>query len=269
MSIGFDAYRGSLPKMNFNLGQGQLASLQTSTRTEVPEIDSIKLPDWMSPSADANINELLKAYGGVRKAFDPTAQVNARNDAIAYNTAAGTQAANNAATEYANRAAQSGADASGAGVVKAQALMPVLSANAAMKTEAADVAAKAHQQGTAMLAQIATTIGQLRTSHLQSMIQFATGQQQTKLQNQQFQASLAQDRYKTDIQSQLEQQKLAAAADEQKRLAAMGILSAPGPSGTYTTDAFGNVVSGNDFYTKLKNWGDAKTSAQATLAGML
>jgi len=195
-------------------GNSGVASLQQSG---VADINSIKLPSWMSTNPDQNLGELLQSYAGVGAAFDPTGQVQARNDAIGYNTSAGGQAANNAATEYANRAAQSGGSSLGAGVVKAQAMLPVMQQNAALKTDAADVAAKSHQQAVSLSSQIASTIGQLRNSYLQSITGYATDQQRMQLQSGQFNAGMALDQQKFNYQREQDQrqQSLMAASSGQ------------------------------------------------------
>lgn len=186
-------------KINISNGGNGVASLQQSS---VPDINSIKLPSWMSTNPDQNLSELLQSYAGVGAAFDPSGQVQARNDAIGYNTAAGGQAANNAATEYANRAAQSGGSSLGAGVVKAQAMLPVMQQNAALKTDAADVAAKSHKEAATLSSQIASTIGQLRNSYLQSLTGYATDQQRMQLQSGQFNAGMAWDREKFNYEKE-------------------------------------------------------------------
>ncbi len=255
---------------NSSLGSSSSSSSTDAFEpTSVPEIGSIKLPSWMSTDPDQNLGELLKAYKGIGKAFDPMKQVNKRKNLIAYNTSAGGQAANNAATEYANRAAQSGASALGAGVVKAQSMMPVMAQNASLKTEAADLAAKSHQEAISLAATIGSTIAGLRQDHLKSLTNYAAGQQGMFLQNSQFNRGLQEDRYKTDSNLELQERQLAMQNEEQKRLAAQGLLAAEGPSGRYTTDATGNVTSGNEFYNSLNDWKNSRTNALATLGGML
>ena len=193
--------------VNRGFAQSQLASLQTPASlvnaqnqvsvgptgvqgSQMPRIGDAQLPSWLNANPDANLTELLGAYGNINNAYDPTGQVNARNNAIAYNTSAGTQAANNAATQYANRASQQGGSALGAGVVKAQALMPVFGANNKLQTDAADIAAKAHQEAATLSGQIASTISNLRQSYLGQLTDYATKQQQMTLQNNQFNSDL-------------------------------------------------------------------------------
>lgn len=254
----------------------QSAASGLSSSASIPGINQVQLPSWLSGSADTNLKELTDTYAGISTAFDPSAQVAARNNQIGYNTSAGNQAANNAATDYSNRAAQSGASGLGAGAVKAQSLMPVLSQNAQLKTDAADVAAKAHQDATSLAAQVAGTIGQLRTSYLNSLTQYATGQQQLALSQYQAQQSAAgqaaqiglgyantnADLYKSQLSASLQ-------TNDDKRLAATSLLTAPGPSGNFTTGPNGQVLSGASTYNALKNWQSAKANATSTLAGML
>jgi len=275
---GSVAYQGN----DYRKNQKAIAGLQKSSSANsfsgggVPGINSVELPSWMQSNPDSSMGELLQSYAGVEGAFDPSGQVQARNDAIGYNTSAGGQAANNAATEYANRASQSGASSLGAGAVKAQAMMPVYAQNASLKTNAADVAAKAHQEGATLASQIASTIGNLRNSYLSTLTGFAQGQQ-----------GFALDKYKADQSYQLGQGQEALGyaqinakkyqdsmttsqqQNDQRRLAAMGLLGAAGPSGNYTTNSSGQVTSGQDSYDKLKNWGDSRQEAQYALRGML
>lgn len=277
-STGRNIYRGAG-------GSSGVASLQDplslaasgiSSKANVPGMNQVELPSWLSTNPDQNMGELLSAYGGIGAAFDPTEQVAARNNAIGYNTSAGTQMANNAATEYSNRAAQSGASQLGAGVVKAQAMMPVLAQNAALKTDAADIAAKTHQEGASLAAQIASTIGNLRTSYLQTLTQTAMGQQQLALQKFQAEQSAAQGAGQLQLGwagLQADQYKSSMAAkqgeSDQARLAAMALLGQRSPSGQYSVDNQGKVMGGQDVYNAYKNWQTNQTSAQNTLRGML
>lgn len=269
------------------MGTGQFASLQTpssvnntasasSGSAAVPGINQVQLPSWLSSNPDASMKELTDTYAGIGAAFDPTAQVNARNNQIAYQTSQGGQTANNAATEYSNRAAQAGGSGLGAGAVKAQAMMPVMSANAQLRTDAADVAAKAHQDAISLASQVAGTIGNLRQSYLSTLTSYATGQQQLALSKYQAQQQAAGQAANTALgyaQTRADVYKSSLAAtqssNDSARLAATSLLGAPGPSGNYTTDNNGNVISGQSSYTALKNWQGAKSSAQSALLGMI
>lgn len=257
-------------------GPIQMAQQGMSSQANVQGINQIEMPSWLNPNPDSNMGELLAAHSGIGAAFDPTGQVNARNAAIGYNTSAGTQAANNAATEYSNRAAQSGASQLGGGAVKAQAMMPVLSQNAALKIDAADTAAKAHQEGTALAAQIGATIGELRQNYLSTLTGYATGQQGLQLEKYKAEQNAAQgagslalgyaglqaDAYKTSLSKSQQD-------SDQKRLAAMALLNQQSPTGMYNTDNQGNVTSGKSTYDAISNWGSSRDTAQNALLGML
>ena len=219
-----------------------------------PGIASVQMPSWMSKNPDSNLQELLGAYNYLSSAFDPSAQVQARNDAIGYNTAAGGQAANNAATEYSNRASQSGGSQLGAGVVKAQAMMPVLQQNAKLKGEAADIAAKTHQEGASLAAQIAGTIGSLRSSYLSALTGFATDQQKMQQQNNQFNAGLQLDRSKFSYAQQQDQanaverrRQAAAVAKQQEFQNSIETMKVKPPNtGNYNVDMFGQGITPYD-----------------------
>ncbi len=153
--------------------------------------NQITLPSWLSSNPDTNLGELKQSYNNVGSAYDPTDQVNARNAAIGYQTQAGTQAANNAATEYSNRAAQSGGSSLGAGTVKAQNMLGVYKSNADLRTQAADVAAKTKQEGVTLAATIANNLGSLRNSYLGTLANYASEQSKLATQNNQFNSSLS------------------------------------------------------------------------------
>lgn len=196
-------YQSAVQRSVSGAGNG-VAGLQNSGG--VPSPNSIQLPSWLNQNPDSQLGELMSTYGGIQSAFDPSGQVQARNDAIGYNTSEGTQAANNAATEYANRATQSGGSALGAGVVKAQAMLPVLSQNAALKTDAADVAARAHHDAASLASQVASTIGQLRTSYLGTLAGYTSDQQRMQMQGNQFNVGQANNQRDFNYMQQQDQQ---------------------------------------------------------------
>lgn len=254
--------------------QGQNASLQKTNIASGGnplQTDQIKLPSWLSNNYNSQMGELTNTYAGIGAAFDPTAQVAARQNAAAYNLSAGTSAANNAATEYANRAAQSGGSSLGAGAVKAQAMMPVLSQNAALKTDAADVAAKSHADAISLASQVAATMANLRTSYLQTLTGYTQGQQQLDLQNRQLQQQqvgqiqgnqLGYAQLAAQVQAQQAAQKLAQQQFQQQTAASS---LGPKPSGMYMTDNSGRVTGGQNYYNQLQAW----NTAQQSLGGML
>lgn len=257
-------------------GSVQSSQNAMSAQANIPGINAIEMPSWLSKDPNANIGELLDSYSKIGAAFDPSGQVAARNAAIGYNTSAGTQAANNAATEYSNRAAQSGASGLGAGAVKAQAMMPVLSQNAALKIDAADVAAKTYQEGASLASQVASTIGELRQSYLTTLTGYAQAQQGLALDKYKAEQATAAQAAQTALgyaqtQADLYKSNLAMQQQEsdQKRLAAQALLGQAAPTGMYTTNNQGGITSGLDTYNAIKNYGTSRDAAQRALLGML
>lgn len=261
MSLGINDLQQAWSNWN-NPAKPQQQQQQTFTASggQPLQTSQIQLPSWLSGGSNSQMGELLNTYAGIGAAFDPTAQVQARQNAASYNLATGTSAANNAAAEYSNRAAQSGASGLGAGAVKAQAMMPVLTQNAALKTDAADIAAKSHQDAISLASQVANTIGQLRTSYLSALTGYTQGQQQLDLQNRQLQTQQLGQSQQYQMQqqqywNQLQQQFLANGAAQQ---AANQRWTAPTKptSGSFLTDAVtGQVTPGAGMsYAQLKNW---------------
>lgn len=287
------------------LSSSQLASLQTPaaqvaaankvsvgptgvTPSKFVGGNQVQLPDWLNTNADSNLSELLSSYGQIGSAFDPTAQTEARNKSIGYEVGAGTQAANNAANEYVNRAAQSGGSALGAGAVRAQAMMPVYKRASDLRTEAADAAAKTKQEGLSLQSQIAKTISDLRESHYSMLANYAASQSQVLTQNNQFNSDLALKNYQAQqavatssantqlgyaqTQAGLYKDALSAATNEKNQaLQAANLLTnkANAPSGNYITDQWGRVTSGQDAYNKIKDYGQYQQQAYQSLGGML
>ncbi len=289
--------------INGYLNQG-LASLQTPLATAnaakgVSTVSGVQpsafvganhtqLPSWMPSNPDQNLTELLNTYAGVNSAFDPSGQVAARNNSIAQNTASGNQAANNAAREYTNRAAQSGGSALGAGVVKAQSLLPVMSGNNQLRTQAADIAAEAHQKAASLSSQIASTLGQLRTSYLGTLADFSAKQQGMAIQNNQFNANLGLQDYtaRQNVANSAAQQQLSynqtqadlyknamsntVAAQSSAVAAANSILAqkqAPSYNLSFNAPAYGQNSNYSN-QTQFDNLGAYQNQALSALAGM-
>ena len=247
-------FSGNFGLANRSYLSGGLAALQTPTSAP-------QLPSWLSSNPDSNLTELLQTYGGVNNAYDPSAQVAARNNAIGNNTSMGTQAANNAATEYANRAAQSGGNALGAGVVKAQSMMPVMASNNKLQTDAADVAAKAHQEAATLSSQIAANIGQLRQGYLSTLTDYATKTANTNLGYATQRAGLYQHAMTTGIQAQNNALEAAKATLKQPFQMNQG--------NTYTSGAYGTNSNTNPQGARFnQDLGAYQNSALSTLGGM-
>lgn len=245
----------------------QIAANQVNANANIPTSNQIQLPSWLQGGANSSMQELLNTYNSIPQAFNPNAQIAARNAAIGYNTSQGNQTANNAASQYANAAMQSGGSTLGAGVVKAQSMLPVMQQNAELRTQGADIAAQSHEEAASLAGQIAGTIGQLRQSYLNSLTQYSQGQQQLALSQYQAQQNVANNAAQNRLgyaqqQSNLFQSLLGAQAQQatQNQQAQQVTNTTKGPNGVFYTDAAtGQVTSGQATYQALQNWQNAQS----------
>jgi hypothetical protein len=240
---------------------------------------NVQMPSWLSTNPNDSLGELINQYSGVNAAYDPSGQVAARNAQIGGVLSTGKQAATNAATEYSNRAAQSGQSGAAAGVVKAQSMLPALMAAGSLKTEGADIAAKAKQDASTAATGIASSISGMRIDYLKMLAGYASGQQDMANKQNQFNADLALRNYSaqqnvasTAAGQELEYQKLAASTQQSQNdialRAAQAALTAKNSGGAWTTNAQGQVVSGMDSYNRMKNFQSSQDAAMSALRGM-
>lgn len=268
-----------------NMGTPGFAGLQTpsaitntqnafSGNANIPGVNALEFPSWLSKDPNTTAKEAMGTYGqiGANTNRIATGYNTAYNNAIGYNTSAGGQAANNAATEYSNRAAQSGASSLGAGAVKAQAMMPVYAQNAALKIGAADKAAQTYQKGMDQASGLASTIGQLRSSYLSTLVGYSQGQQKLALDKygaEQSAASAAAQAALGYGQLQAQQFKVSRESDSERRLAAMGLLSQQAPGGTWINNQLGQITSGQGDYNRDQLFKSSQDQARQALMGML
>lgn len=287
-AVGLSSLPGRLASLQTPAAQNNAANQVSVAPTGVQpsqfvSANQVQMPSWLNTNSDANIGELIKSYNDVPNAFDSSGQVGAINNSIGYQTASGSQAANNAATEYSNRAAQTGGSQLGAGVVKAQSMMPVYKANSDLRLEAANVAAQSRQQGLSLASQIANNIGQLRQSYLGTLADYSAKQQGMAIQNNQFNSDLALHNY------QAQQNVASEAANRQVQYAGLqnaawkdamdfstqqsnsalaanqALLSQKGPTGSYITNNQGQVTSGQNAYNALTQWSQSQQQAASNL----
>lgn len=222
-------------------------------------------PSWLSSDPSANINELMQTYAGIPAAFDSTKQVNAINAQIGSQTTQGQQAANNAASQYAAAAQQAGGSTLGAGVVKAQSMMPVFSANASLHTQAANVAAQNSQAAASLAANVASTIGNLRQSYLNTLANYTTSQQQLGLQTYEATQNVASQA----ANRQLQAAQIAEQGQQSQIAAATALLGQKGPTGSFTTNNFGQVTSGQQTANALNTYNQQQSFAKNYLASLI
>lgn len=207
----------------------------------------------------------MQTYKGIPGAFDSSKQVGAINAQIGSQTTAGMQAANNAASQYAAAAQQAGGSTLGAGVVKAQSMMPVYAANAGLRTEAANVAAQNSQAAAGLAANVASTIGNLRQSYLNTLAGYTTSQQQLGLQTYEATQNVASQA----ANRQLQAASIAAQQQQAQVAAAQALLAQKGPTGSYTTNNMGQVTSGQSTMNALNSWNQSRATATNYLLGLV
>lgn len=155
-----------------NLFSGGLSS--SPSNVNVAQNSQSSVPTWLQP----NLSELQSQYssipGDTNNIINPLRS--ALNNTLSYNTTIGTQAANNAAQEYSNRASQIGGSGEASGVVKAQSLLPVFQQNATASSQEAGVEAQYKFQALNLQSQIAQQLGQLRTSYSNTLANYLTQQ---------------------------------------------------------------------------------------------
>lgn len=136
-----------------------------------------RLPSWL-PSSGSQIRELQTEYGNVNSNFDTSAYDSAASAMQGHIASAAMTGANNAATEYANRARQAGGSGAGAGLVKAEAQVGAQRTIGESKLEVAKYDIAQREAAAGQAAQIASTIGSLRDSYLKSLVSYTTSEDQ-------------------------------------------------------------------------------------------
>lgn len=175
-----DPFGGNL---NFSAAGGNSSNIfgggyATGSNPMVGPYPDRKLPSWI-PTSGQNLAELQSQYANTGAAFNTSDYDKAAATMQGHVAATAMNAANNAATEYANRTRQAGGSAAGAGLIKAEGQVGAQKTIGDSKVEAAkyDIAQREAAAGHA--AQIATSLGQLRQSYLQSLVSYTTSEDQT------------------------------------------------------------------------------------------
>lgn len=136
-----------------------------------------QLPSWL-PSSGSQIRELQTEYGNVANNFDTSAYDTAASAMQGHIASTAMSAANNAATEYANRARQAGGSGAGAGLVRAEAQVGAQKAIGESKLDVAKFDLAQREAAASQAAQIASTIGDLRSRYLNSLVSYTTSEDQ-------------------------------------------------------------------------------------------
>lgn len=166
------------PKRGFGgLVNSTLGGSLTSTSSTTPAYDRVSaIPSWLPP---ADIHELVDEYQRTGEMFSSSDYDAANQGQQSRILTTALNAGNAAATEYANKARQSGGSGMGAGLIKAQATVGARKVAGDMELERQKFDASQREKAAGHAAQIAQTLGQLRQSYLQTIVDYATREDST------------------------------------------------------------------------------------------
>lgn len=212
---------------NFSSPSGGASSSFTTSAPAYHPVDAI--PGWL-PAFD--VHELEGEYAGVNSRFDTSAFDQTSKQQEARVLTAGLNAGNNAAAEYANKARQAGGSGMGAGLIKAETTVGAQRSAGDMALAREKFDASQREAAGNLATKIASTLGDLRKSYLDTIVNYATNTDRTNA------------GYST---SMTEANTNRLALEEKAR---QFNLSMP-TGGGYQTDRMGNIiassVSGNPF----------------------
>ncbi len=134
---------------------------------------------------NALLAELQKLLGNIPGLFDIKGITSGFQNRINTDQAFGNQAATNAGAEFASRTAAEGGDPSLAGLVRAQALLPVLQHSGELQSQLADKTLQAKQGQGQLTATVAEALGNLRTNYLKGLVDYTGKIQDIQSVNQQ------------------------------------------------------------------------------------
>lgn len=150
----------------------RFAALASENSMSGPAYDRVtSIPDWL-PKERAG--ELESEYGKIGERFDTSAFDRESEGQQSRLLTTALNAGNNAATEYANRARQSGGSGMGAGLVKALASVGARKSAGELALEQQKFDASQREKAAGLAGQIATTLGTLRDSYLRTIVDYAT-----------------------------------------------------------------------------------------------
>lgn len=152
--------------------KGGISGGSTSTSSTTPAYERISsIPAWLP---GLNTGELSQQYRDLGKSFDTSPYDVASKSQESRVLTTALNAGNNAATEYANRARQSGSSGLGAGLVKAEAGVGAQKSAGEIALQRAQFDASQREKAAGLASQIASTLGNLRDSYLKSIVDYAT-----------------------------------------------------------------------------------------------
>lgn len=150
----------------------RFGSLASEFSSSTPAFDRVtSIPDWLPKE---RTGELESEYNQIAERFDTSGYDRESEGQQSRLLTTALNAGNNAATEYTNRARQSGGSGMGAGLVKALASVGARKSAGELGLEKEKFDASQREKAAGLAGQIATTLGTLRDSYLRTIVDYAT-----------------------------------------------------------------------------------------------
>lgn len=239
-----------------------------------------------------DINQLQSVYNGIPAAYDVSGTVNAMNAARQQSLTTGTQAANNAASQYQQAQGPGQYAGAGASVLRAQALLPYMNADTQSAQSEGQYSDTARQAALQQSASVADQIATLQQNYTNSLAAYNSGRASFGLNYANDQTGLALQASTASTQAQLSQQAQLAQLNEQAReanlsaalnqsntqaqaqqtatnqqlSAAAALAATKAPTGEWTTSPTGQVLSGQSTYNAYNNYLANNANVASTLA---
>lgn len=238
------------------------------------------LPSWLNPNPNALTRELKQTYKGLPGIFDTAGMEGAYDDEIATVGGMGGQIATNAAREAIARSGQTGGQVNSE-MAKAQSMLPVFQQTGALAKDKANAMLDAAKAQASIQAQVAGTLGQLRTSYLANLAQVHMQKKQIQSGQRTNAAELALRKYQGDQSNQLSIENMAQQQgqfEDQQALAEkeLGMNLAQKRSGSYITESGPGSVGGGTpttgygkFLSGDKGLYDINTHINSDIYGMM
>lgn len=180
----------------------------------VPRVTAHDLPSFLPANNEKQISELKNLLATLPGYFDTKALEAAYDQQVQFGTSMGQQTAGNAAREFINRQSLQGGDRSLGGLVRAQAMLPVMQQNADITQKKEGVKLDASTALAKITGDVANNIASLRNNYLATLASYTSNLQQmstgatldqNKLaeQSRQFGLNFNLDQQKLDLQRQL------------------------------------------------------------------
>lgn len=241
-----------------------------------------------------DINQLQSVYNEIPGAYDVSSTLKAMDAARQASLTTGQQASNNAASQYQQAQGQGQYAGAGASVLRAQSLLPYMTADTSAAQSEGQYSDTARQTALTTAASVADQIATLQQNYTNSLASYNSSRASFGLNYANDQTGLALQASTASTQAQLSQQAQLDSLNEQAReanlsaalnqsnqqaqaqqtatnqqLAAAGLMqSATAPSGEWTTSPTGQVTSGQSTYNAYNAYIANKAAVAGTVAGI-